>query len=39
MTIFENIKQLIDHLETKEQITAVRKLLILREREIENDGK
>ena len=36
MTIFENIKQLVDHLQTNEQIEAVRKLLLLREKEINN---
>ena len=34
MTIFENIKQIVNHLQTNEQIEAVKKLLILREKEI-----
>ena len=36
MTIYENIKQLFNHLETEEQISAVKKMLIIREQEIKN---
>ena len=37
MTIYENIKQLFAHLETEEQIVAVRKMLLLREQEIKDE--
>ena len=37
MTIFENIKQMFNHLKTTEEINYVRNMLIIREQEIKDE--